>query len=309
MKTKKPHKLKRLLPRRLNPSLLRRRRRDPRPPLPRNSMLLASTVLLEKSLLHQEVAEVAVVAVVATEEATESTEAIEATEATEALAVPLEAVAVVRDVVQDPKVKRVREDPDQRVDSAVAEDRDLKVKRVREDQDPRVDSAVAEVRDPKVLRVNIAQEPRVAEAEDPLELKVRKVPPLKVRMLSPEERELFVRASTALKAKRESNGTHSTERTALEEAEEALLRVVLAEATGEPLRMRSKRPPLKAPSVRRLPLRRRRRRPSRRRSRPSSRKSENLLRMTSTPTSSLLLSTLLRRRRLPRRRKSELTRT
>jgi hypothetical protein len=248
-----------------------------------------------------EVAAVAVVVAVVREVLAVATEAVAVVR--EVLAVVTEVVAAARDVDPDPRVRRAREDPDPKVDSAAAEARDPRVSRVSNDPDPKVDSAAAEARDPMVSRVNNDPEPRAAEAEDPPELKERKSP-LKVRPLlsAPEERELSTMVSTASKARRESNGILLTERTALAEVE-VVLRVVLARATGEPLKMRLSKPPLKAPSPR-LPLRRSRKRVlPRRRLRLPSRKSRPQLRRTCTLTSSLLLSTLLRRRRLPSRRK------
>ncbi len=208
---------KRPLPRRLKPSPLRRKRRDPRLPSPRRLTLLVSMVSPELMSNLQEVEEVAVEVAVAREAAAEATE-----------------VVAERDVDLDPKDKRVREDPDPKVDSVAAEAKDPKVLRVRSAQDPKVDSAVAEAKDPKVLKVRIAQEPKEAEAEDPPELRV-KVPLLKVKspFSAPEKRELSAMVNTASRARRESNIIPSTERTEQEEAEVSL-RAVLERATGEP---------------------------------------------------------------------------
>lgn len=208
---------KRPLPRRLKPSPLRRKRRDPRLPSPRRLTLLVSMVSPELMSNLQEVEEVAVEVAVAREAAAEATE-----------------VVAERDVDLDPKDKRVREDPDPKVDSVAAEAKDPKVLRVRSAQDPKVDSAVAEAKDLKVLKVRIAQEPKEAEAEDPPELRV-KVPLLKVKspFSAPEKRELSAMVNTASRARRESNIIPSTERTELEEAEVSL-RAVLERATGEP---------------------------------------------------------------------------
>lgn len=208
---------KRPLPRRLKPSPLRRKRRDPRLPSPRRLTVLVSMVSPELMSNLQEVEEVAVEVAVAREAAAEATE-----------------VVAERDVDLDPKDKRVREDPDPKVDSVAAEAKDPKVLRVRSAQDPKVDSAVAEAKDPKVLKVRIAQEPKEAEAEDPPELRV-KVPLLKVKspFSAPEKRELSAMVNTASRARRESNIIPSTERTELEEAEVSL-RAVLERATGEP---------------------------------------------------------------------------
>ena len=208
---------KRPLPRRLKPSPLRRKRRDPRLPSPRRLTQLVSMVSPELMSNLQEVEEVAVEVAVAREAAAEATE-----------------VVAERDVDLDPKDKRVREDPDPKVDSVAAEAKDPKVLRVRSAQDPKVDSAVAEAKDLKVLKVRIAQEPKEAEAEDPPELRV-KVPLLKVKskFSAPEERELSAMVNTASRARRESSIIPSTERTELAEAEVSL-RAVLERATGEP---------------------------------------------------------------------------
>jgi hypothetical protein len=160
-----------------------------------------------------EVAAVAEVVAVAREVLAVATEAVAVVREVLAVAteVATEVVAAARDVVPDPRARRVREDPD-----------------------PKVDSAAAEARDLKVSRVSNAPEPRVAEAEDPPELKERKSP-LKVRPLlsAPEERELSAMVNTASRARRESSIIPSTERTELEEAEVSL-RAVLERATGEP---------------------------------------------------------------------------
>jgi hypothetical protein len=208
---------KRPLPRRLKPSPLRRKRRDPRLPSPRRLTQLVSMVSPELMSNLQEVEEVAVEVAVAREAAAEATE-----------------VVAERDVDLDPKDKRAREDPDPKVDSVAAEAKDPKVLRVRSAQDPKVDSAVAEAKDLKVLKVRIAQEPKEAEAEDPPELRV-KVPLLKVKskFSAPEERELSAMVNTASRARRESSIIPSTERTELAEAEVSL-RAVLERATGEP---------------------------------------------------------------------------
>ena len=207
---------KRPLPRRLKPSPLRRKRRDPRLPSPRRLTLLVSMVSPELMSNLQEVEEVAVEVAVAREAAAEATE-----------------VVAERDVDLDPKDKRVREDPDPKVDSAVAEAKDPKVLKVKSALDPKVDSVVAEAKDPKVLKVRIAQEPKEVEAEDPPELRV-KVPLLKVKskFSAPEERELSAMVNTASRARRESSIIPSTERTELAEAEVSL-RAVLVRATGE----------------------------------------------------------------------------
>jgi len=219
---------KRPLPRRLKPSPLRRKRRDPRLPSPRRLTLLVSMVSPELKSNLQEVEEVAVEVAVAREAAAEATEVAEVV--TEAVT----EVVAERDVDLDPKDKRVREDPDPKVDSAVAEAKDPKVLKVKSALDPKVDSVVAEAKDPKVLKVRIAQEPKEAEAEDPPELR-EKVPVLKVKSLfsAPEERELSAMVNTASRARRESSIIPSTERTELEEAEVSL-RAVLERATGEP---------------------------------------------------------------------------
>jgi hypothetical protein len=240
----------RLLPRsRLSPIpllLLRRRRRDLRPLLLRRSMPPALTVLLVlKPPTLLVVVAVAEAAVVARDAEDPD------------LRVPV----VARDVVPDPKVL------------AVARDVDLDLKVVL-----RVSSAP----DP---RENSAPELRVAEAEDPPELRVLRVPSLVTRVLStdsPRRDTSAMDTNTASRVRRENNGTHMTERTAPAEADasprKATVRAILA-----PSLMRLSRQ--LRPSPRRVPkspLRRRRRRP------PSLRKS--------------LRPPLLRRRRLPSRR-------
>jgi hypothetical protein len=235
---------RRPLPRRPSQSLLRRRRKDPRPLLPRRLTLLALMALSVLRSQLPEVAEVAVVVEVAREEA----EVVK-----EAAAVDV----VAKDVGPDLRVRKAREDPDLKEVSVVAEARDLKVLKVnsalelrvaevRDTKVPKVssapdlkvDSVVAEARDRKVLKVNSAPELRVVEAEDPPELKGT-VRMLKVRILFsvPERRELSVMVSTASKARRESNSIPSTEKMELEE-EGVLPRAAPVRATGAPLKRR-----------------------------------------------------------------------
>jgi len=235
---------RRPLPRRPSQSLLRRRRKDPRPLLPRRLTLLALMALSVLRSQLPEVAEVAVVVEVAREEA----EVVK-----EAAAVDV----VAKDVGPDLRVRKAREDPDLKEVSVVAEARDLKVLKVnsalelrvaevRDTKVPKVssapdlkvDSVVAEARDLKVQKVSSAPELRVVEAEDPPELKGT-VRMLKVRILFsvPERRELSVMVSTASKARRESNSIPSTEKMELEE-EGVLPRAAPVRATGAPLKRR-----------------------------------------------------------------------
>jgi hypothetical protein len=235
---------RRPLPRRPSQSLLRRRRKDPRPLLPRRLTLLALMALLVLRSQLPEVAEVAAVVEVAREEA----EVVK-----EAAAVDV----VAKDVGPDLRVRKAREDPDLKEVSVVAEARDLKVLKVnsalelrvaevRDTKVPKVssapdlkvDSVVAEARDLKVQKVSSAPELRVVEAEDPPELKGT-VRMLKVRIpfSVPERRELSVMVSTASKARRESNSIPSTEKMELEE-EGVLPRAAPVRATGAPLKRR-----------------------------------------------------------------------
>ena len=231
---------KRPLPRRLKPSPLRRKRRDPRLPSPRRLTQLVSMVSPELMSNLQEVEEVAVEVAVAREAAAEATEVVAERDVDldpkdkRAREDPDPKVDSVAAEAKDPKVLRVRSAQDPKVDSAVAEAKDAKVLRVRNAQDQKVDSAVAEAKDPKVLKVRIAQEPKEVEAEDPPELRV-KVPLLRVKskFSAPEERELSAMVNTASRARRESSIIPSTERTELAEAEVSL-RAVLERATGEP---------------------------------------------------------------------------
>ena len=247
---------KRPLPRRLRPSLLKRRRRDLRPLLPNSLMQLASMALPALKNLHQEVEEVAVEVAVEKEAAEVATEVV--VEAKE-VAVEVTEVAAERDVDLDLKARRVREDLDP------------KAKRVK------ADHSVAEARDPKVLRVSSAQELKVAEAEDHPELKVRELElKVKNRFSAQEKRELSVMVSTASKARRESSFIPSIEKTEPEEAEVSL-RVELARATGELPMRKSSRLSQRSSKVR-LPLRRRKRSPlPKRRLRLSSRRRKSLL--------------------------------
>ena len=293
MMMRKPElRSKRPLPRRLRPSLLKRRRRDLRPLLPNSLMQLASMALPALKNLHQEVEEVAVEVAVEKEAAEVATEVV--VEAKE-VAVEVTEVAAERDVDLDLKARRVREDQDPKArrvkaDHSVAEARDQKVLKVNSAQEPKVEEAkelkakkvkadhsVAEARDPKVLRVSSAQELKVAEAEDHPELKVRELE-LKVRnrFSAQEKRELSVMVSTASKARRESSFIPSIEKTEPEEAEVSL-RVELARATGELPMRKSSRLSQRSSKVR-LPLRRRKRSPlPKRRLRLSSRRRKSLL--------------------------------
>ena len=247
---------KRPLPRRLKSSPLRKRRRDPKLLLPRIWTLLVSMALPELKSNPPEVEEVAVEVAVVTEVATE----VDAV-ATEVAVAVTEEVAEVRDVDLDPKVKRVREDPDQKVDSVEAEAKELKVLKVKNAQDqkvdsveaevielkelkvknaqdPKVDSVVAEARELKVLKVSIVQEQKAAEAEDPPELRVKEpLPKVKSLYSAPEERELSVMVNTASRARRESSTIPLTEKMELAEAEVSL-KAVLERATGEPQKKR-----------------------------------------------------------------------
>jgi hypothetical protein len=201
---------KRPLPRRLKSSPLRKRRRDPKLLLPRIWTLLVSMALPELKSNPPEVEEVAVEVAVVTEVATE----VDAV-ATEVAVAVTEEVAEVRDVDLDPKVKRVREDPDQKVDSVEAEAKEL-----------------------KVLKVSIVQEQKAAEAEDPPELRVKEpLPKVKSLYSAPEERELSVMVNTASRARRESSTIPLTEKMELAEAEVSL-KAVLERATGEPQKKR-----------------------------------------------------------------------
>ena len=198
-------------------------------------------------------------------------------EAVVAQKVPVEAVVVV--VVKDapdPKVLRVRsarDAPDQRVlkvKSALTVP-DLRVLRVRlafsvrDAPDQRVlkGKSVLTVPDLRVLKVrsvNSVQEPKVVKAAEeadvhpePRELREKKA------LSSRERRELVLIPRITISRETDlRNGTHSTERTALEEAEVVPPREELARATGEQLPMSSSKEPLlnsrkvkSQPSVRR----------------------------------------------------------
>jgi hypothetical protein len=256
---------RRPLPRRPSQSLLRRRRKDPRPLLPRRLTLLALMALSVLRSQLPEVAEVAVVVEVAREEA----EVVKEAAAVDVVAKDVgpdlrvrkaredpdlkevSVVAEARDLkvlkvnsalelrvaeVRDTKVPKVSSAPDLKVDSVVAEARDRKVLKVNSAPELRVDSVVAEARDLKVQKVSSAPELRVVEAEDPPELKgtVRMV---RIPFSVPERRELSVMVSTASKARRESNSIPSTEKMELEE-EGVLPRAAPVRATGAPLKRR-----------------------------------------------------------------------
>ena len=177
---------KRPLPRRLKSSPLRKRRRDPKLLLPRIWTLLVSMALPELKSNPPEVEEVAVEVAVVTEVATE----VDAV-ATEVAVAVTEEVAEVRDVDLDPKVKRVREDPDQKVDSVEAEAKELKVLKVKNAQDQKVDSVEAEVIELKELKVKNAHSVE-AEVIELKELKVKNAQDPKVDSVVAEARELKV---------------------------------------------------------------------------------------------------------------------
>ena len=277
--------------------LLLRQRREFLLSSPTDKTIVSSMVSLDK--MPQEVAVAAEAVAVVVEVRKASVEAVVAQK------VPVEAVVVV--VVKDapdPKVLRVRsarDAPDQRVlkvKSAltVPDLRVLKVKSaltvpdlrvlrvklafsVRDAQDQRVLKVksvltVPDLRVLKVRSVNSVQEPKVAKAAEeadvhpePRELREKKA------LSSRERRELVLTPRITISRETDlRNGTHSTERTALEEAEVVPPREELARATGEQLPMSSskepqlnsrkvksqpsvRRPRLMRPQLRRLQLR------------------------------------------------------
>ena len=218
--------------------LLLRQRREFSLLSPTDKTIVSSMVSLDK--MPQEVAVAAEAVAVVVEVRKASVEAVVAQK------VPVEAVVVV--VVKDapdPKVLRVRsarDAPDQRV---------LKVKSAL---------TVPDLRVLKVRSVNSVQEPKVAKAAEeadvhpePRELREKKA------LSSRERRELVLTPRITISRETDlRNGTHSTERTALEEAEVVPPREELARATGEQLPMSSSKEPLlnsrkvkSQPSVRR----------------------------------------------------------
>ena len=249
--------------------LLLRQRREFLLLSPTDKTIVSSMVSLDK--MPQEVVVAAEAVAVVVEVRKASVEAVVAQK------VPVEAVVVV--VVKDapdPKVLRVRsarDAPDQRVlkvKSALTVP-DLRVLRVRlafsvrDAPDQRVlkGKSVLTVPDLRVLKVrsvNSVQEPKVVKAAEeadvhpePRELRETKA------LSSRERRELVLIPRITISRETDlRNGTHSTERTALEEAEVVPPREELARATGEQLPMSSSKEPLlnsrkvkSQPSVRR----------------------------------------------------------